>query len=247
MSYTYAEAYEFASIGTARTIEDIRKILILNIAQNLIWQSYDWRWTIGNLYPFWLVPYEQDFGSPIVAVPDDLERLQRANIIHLNPGGPIPTRNKLEVERELDLTDVLGIPRQISLIRASRSLRLWPRCPGGVCAPLYMIESSYKKLPTIVGSDYQTVNIPSQDHQIGMWIDAITYAYYKITKDPKSGEVRTNSNGQVFFTGALAAAMAAIKTEAMNEGLDQGDPQIAPSEGLLINYSPSLYGYGPFL
>lgn len=246
MAYTYAQIYDIASVGTARTIEETRKVYILNAAQNLIWRMYDWRWTIAKLAPFWLIPYEQEYGSPIVAIPADLERLQQANLVKILPSGPIPVRNQLKVTKELPINDLMGIPTQISLVHSTRSVRLWPRAGGGMGAPNYYVESTYKTLPTAVTSTYQTTTLPSQDHQVQMWVDAVRAMYYKVIGDPKAGEIRY-SNGQMVYTGALATAMASIKEEAMNEGLDMGDPNIAPSESLLIGAGSNTYGPFPFL
>lgn len=250
MSYTYAQIYDIASVGTARTIEETRKIYILNAAQNLIWRSFDWDWTISNLTPFWLIPYEQEYGPPIIAIPSDCERLQQANVVKLLPTGPIPVRNPLKVTRELPINDLLGVPTQISLVHtatsASKKVRLWPRAGGGMGACNYYVESSYKTSPTQVDSSYQTTNIPSKDHQAQMWIDTVRAMYFKIIGDPKAGEVKY-ANGQAVYTGLLAQAMASVKEEAMNEGLDMGDPNIAPSESLIIGAGSNTYGPFPFL
>lgn len=261
MAFTYAELYEFASVGTARTIENTRKILILNMAQTMIWNGFDWRWTIGSIYPFWLMPYEQEYGPPIVALPSDCARLQRFNLVRVNPSGPTPSRIELKVVRELPLNDLLGPPRQVSLIRQTYPsglstdiqgstglrLRFWPRPGGGLSAPNYLIEGTYKKRPPSIDiNTYQVSTVSSEDSQVQMWLDAIRAAYAKATGDPSAGDTRY-TNGQIVYTGKMATAMASISEEARSEGLNQSDANIAPTEGLIPGLDITSYGPFPFL
>jgi hypothetical protein len=232
MAYTYADLYRLGTIGTARAIEEQQQMLILNKAQNLIWRSADWRWTIGNLNPFWLEPNIQDYGSPIVAVPDDFQRIQKCALLKLTD--PSPITQEMKYVFELSQENTQGTPQQISFLRATRSFRVWPRPSGGMGAPYYLINSTYKKLPTrIITTTYQTTELPSQDHQIEMWLAALDWAYASQTKDPEAGAVQVLPDGRVVYTKKLATAMAAIKQESLNEGLNQGAPQIAPTEPLL--------------
>jgi len=53
---TFAEIYQEANTGTARVIEAEKICAILNLAQEIIWRAYPWRWTIAELAPFWGIP-----------------------------------------------------------------------------------------------------------------------------------------------------------------------------------------------
>jgi len=141
MSYTYAELTQIANIGTARIIEDSRGIYLLNVMQNIIWKRFDWRFTQANLAPFWLIPYEQDYGRPIVVVPDNMEKIMRAQIVGWNTTG-VPVINKVDPRRELDPTNLIGLPQQISFNSSSRALRMWPRPGGSHCAPDFMVTAN---------------------------------------------------------------------------------------------------------
>lgn len=226
MAYTYAELYQIANIGTARTIEDARGLYILNATQNLIWKKYDWRFTVAHLSPFWLIPYEQDYGRPTVVVPNDLEKILRAQMVSWNENG-VPIVNKLDPRRELDPTNLLGYPQQISFNSSSRVLRLWPRPGGSYCAPDYMVKATYKTFPPLITREnYQTLAVPSSDQgnydtQIQMWVDTLRYIYLATVGDYEKAKVQ------------YQIALASVMEEAKNEGIDQGDPQIAPSESLL--------------
>jgi len=226
MSYTYADLIQIANIGTARVIEDSRSLYLLNAMQNLIWKKYDWRFTQSSIPAFWLVPYVQDYGKPIVAVPDNMEKIMRAQLVCWNSNG-LPIINKLDPRRELDPNNIIGLPQQISYNSSSRTLRTWPRPGGGHCAPDYMIKATCKTFPPLITRDnYQTTGVPSSDNgnydsQIQMWIEVLRYLYFSVTGDYQKAQVQ------------FQIAMGVMMEEAKNEGIDQGDPQIAPSESLL--------------
>lgn len=226
MAYTYAELYQIANIGTARTIEDSRILYLLNATQNLIWKRYDWRFTQATLNPFWLIPYEQDYGRPIVVVPNNMEKILRAQLVMLNDSG-VPVINKLDPRRELDPTNAIGLPQQISFNASSRTLRMWPRPGGSHCAPIYMVTGTMKTFPPLISRNtYQTAEIPSSDNgeydsQIQMWVDTLRYIYYTTTGEYEKAQIQ------------YQLANMAMMEEAKNEGINQGDPQIAPSESLL--------------
>jgi len=235
MAYTFAELYDIASIGTARTIEDSRKLYILNATQNFIWKKFDWRFTIAKLPSFWLVPYEQDYGRPIVVVPDNMEKLVRAQTVTWNENG-VPVINKLDPRRELDPNNILGMPQQISFNSSERVLRLWPRPTGGMCAPNNMVQATYKTFPTLLTTaNYQTTSVPSSDggnfdSQIQMWVEVLRYIYQTTVGDHQKAQQQ------------FPIAMTALMEEVKNEGTNQGDPQIAPSESLLGG-TGSYYGF----
>jgi len=226
MSYTYAELTQIANIGTARIIEDSRGIYLLNVMQNIIWKRFDWRFTQANLAPFWLIPYEQDYGRPIVVVPDNMEKIMRAQIVGWNTTG-VPVINKIDPRRELDPTNLIGLPQQISFNSSSRALRMWPRPGGSHCAPDFMVTATMKTFPPVITRDnYQTLAVPSSDggnydSQIQMWVDVLRYVYFATTGDYEKMQMQ------------YQLANSTMMDEAKNEGIDQGDPQIAPSESLL--------------
>lgn len=231
MAYTYADVYRMSRIGTSRTIEEQDQMIIINKAQILVWRSANWRWTTAKLNPFWLEPNIQDYGPPIVAVPVDFERLLKAYVLRLTT--PSPIVNPLEIRSELNQENTSGVPKQISFLTTERSFRLWPRSSGGMGSPNYLVNATYKKIPTrILTSTYQTTDLPTPDHQINMWLAAMDWAYAAHTKDPNAGKTQFLPNGTFVATGKLADALTEIQLESRNEGLDQGSNQVAPTESL---------------
>ena len=232
MAYSWADIYRQAAVGTARAIEESRQTNILNRAQNLVWRSYDWRFTIAKLAPFWCEPYIQEYGSPIVTVPTDMERLSKMYVSRIT--SPKPVVDPLRVVYETNFTDTLGIPAEISFMRESRTIRLWPTPSGGICAPNFMIFGNYKTLPTrILTTTYDSVAPPTGENNIEMWLAAVKWAYAEEVGDKDAGEVQVVGRSRV-YTGKLAKAMAMIQEIATNEGLNQGNHEISPSESMVL-------------
>ncbi|MHA2642896.1 MAG: hypothetical protein V2G41_09645 [bacterium JZ-2024 1] len=244
MPYTYAEAFQISNLETAREIEASRQVDILNLANGLIWRLFNWRWAIAALPPFWLIPHEQDYGAPQVAVPDDFWGLQKAVLVSVS--GDSATHSPIRIVHELESTFLSGIPDAISYVRDKRAFRVFPRAGANVGCPTYLIEGSYKKLPqTITRSNYQTTSLPSPDHHIHMWIEAIKWAYYAIAKDQRAGAAQTYPNGMTAYSGQLGTAVAAAQECAKEDGLHQGDQLIYPSEPL-APIGSCFHPYFPF-
>lgn len=221
---TFAEIYQEANTGTARVIEAEKICAVLNLAQEIIWRAYPWRWTIAELAPFWGIPYEQDYGAPFVAVPSDFLELQFANIVRINNW--VSTRSPLQIQRGLPKTSYVNRPNSICYVPEKECFRIHPRPPHSFCPPDFLIEGWYKKTPTIVTpATYQSTELPSMSHQRHMWQEAITWAYYVVTKDQQN------------IDKAYQRAMQAIAQTADAEAVALGNPNIHPSEGIV---SPSV-------
>jgi len=235
-SYTYAEAFTMSDIGQSKSIQESKICHIINLAQNVIWKKFDWIWTIDTLNPFWLIPLQQDYGSPMLSVPEDFERLHKAEIVMLYQG-PQPRIDPMEIKKELNLTDRTSVPKQISYVPQTNVLRVSP-CPSqSMACPDYMIRSTYKKVPTLVTPlNLQNTNIPCKDHQVQMYVEGIKWAYLYLTNSPLAQQIKMTRSGPE-VTGKIAEFMYCLWEEARNEGLTQGDPVIAPNESLRIGTS----------
>jgi len=238
MSYTYAEVLNMTNVMKSRNIEEAYKVHILNAAQNQVWRKFDWRWTLATLDPFWLVPRKQDYGAPIVAVPSDWDGLRQARMCWFSPGSE-PQKAPLSVQKDLESTGVLGLPSAISYQADISAFRLHPR-PADYCvSPRYFVDGTYKKIPTEVTlASYQTTAIPGPVKYLDMWRQAINWAYYSFSQDPKAGGVQLMPSGVPNYYGAMGEMMAALHQAAAEEGAAQGDPYIHPSESLLPTAGP---------
>jgi len=224
---TYAEAYQAASIATARQVESLQVCNILNLAQELIWREFPWRWTLGELNPFWLTALEMDYGAPMVVIPTDFLELHSANTVWLNNN--LATRRQMTCMKGIQKQTVTGVPNSISYVPEKACFRVSPRPSSGVTAPYMLVEGVYKKTPTILTPDnYQTTDLPSQEFQRHMWLLAITWAYYETIKDQKAPIYHDR-------------ARQAINETARAEATSLGEPRVHPTEPLI-----SGNGYGNF-
>ena len=227
---TYAEAYQAASIATARQIESLQVCNLLNLAQELIWREYPWRWTLGELDPFWLTALETDYGSPMVVIPTDFLELHSANVVRLN--NTLATRGPLTCMKGIQKQTITGMPNTICYVPEKTCFRIFPRPASGINAPDYLIEGVYKKTPTLLTPDnYQTTDLPSQGFQRQMWLMAITWAYYETIKDQKAPQYHDR-------------ARQAINETARAEATSLGEPRVHPTEGLVQGYGYSNLGPG---
>jgi hypothetical protein len=217
---TFAEAFQNSNINTARVIEADKICAILNLAQEVIWRMYPWRWTIAELEPFWLIPYEQDYGSPIVAVPANFYEIQAASIVRIN--NLLSSRFPLRVQRGLEKTSLVSRPDTICYVPEKSCFRVHPRPSEAYCCPDYLIEGFYKKTPVIITPEnYQTTNLPSPEAMRHIWHDAITWAYLTISKDFQNAE------------RAYQALQRTLAETAASETTALGNPHIHPSEPIV--------------
>ena len=234
MAYTFAEILNMTNVTKSRNIEEAHKVHILNTAQNMVWRGYDWSWTLSKLPPFWLVPHMQDYGPPVVAVPSNFDGLREAYLTQIPLGGE-PLRRPMRIAKNLDLTGYPGIPTAISWQKDISSFRVHTRPGDAICAPLYMVEGTYKKKPTqLTVATYQTTSVPSDDKFLDMWRKSVNWAYLDFSQDPRAGGVQMLPSGIPNYNGAFGEAFAAIRMAASEEGLTEGDPMIRPEQPLII-------------
>lgn len=226
---TYADLYQISSVGTAREVEGSRICSILNLAQELIWRSFPWRWTLAEFDPFWIVPGEQDYGSPLIIIPTDFLELQSSTLVHLNHN--TSARYDFQLQKNLTKTHRYGHPKQMQYIPQKNAFRIYPRPPLSMACPYYLIEGWYKKTPTILTpSNYANTTVPSQEFQRQMWLEAISWAYLATAKSPQAPQ-------------QLQIARLAINETAQAESTSLGQPNIHPSESIVSDHG--LFGLGP--
>ena len=131
-TYTIAEALNVVQSQVRKDIEPALAAYIANMAQNKIWNKYDWRETLAPLPPFYLIGQEQEFGPPAVIVPSDFLGLREAYLVSTsaNPS----RRRELKVRRDLRLTGIEGLPEEISYEPTTKRFRTFPRVPAGISA-----------------------------------------------------------------------------------------------------------------
>ena len=232
-TYTYADGLNFVRPQIPAVAEDTKAATICNIATNLIWNAFDWRETIANLPPFWLSPWVQDYGAPLIAVPADFLGLRTAVLTDLS--NVPPAKYPLRVQRYLEPTHLKTLPHAISYQPEVKSFRVFPRVPNSLGSARFKIDGTYKKRPTLVTSaNYTATTLPFDDLYVQVWIEVLRWAGYTATGSEKAGQAVKNPGGGTSYSGALATAMAAINAMASNEGFNLGDTTVAPSEALSV-------------
>lgn len=233
-TFTYGDAINAITRFIPRNVEDGAQSTICNLATDVIWRAYDWRESLDDLPPFWLIPDVQDYGLPFYHIPDDFIGLRQVEKVYIS-GSP-PWVQELRVIKDLRKTNVRYTPHAIGYDPASNTLRIFTTNPSNVGAPQWLIQGTYKNRPSLVTpSNIATTLLPFDDQYFDVWLDALKWASFSL-----SGDQREMS--QFNLMGYKVDEMAE------NEGLELGDPVIAPAEPLALTsnsfYSPGRFGVG---
>jgi hypothetical protein len=236
-TYYMNEALTVATRQLSRNVEDELAVYIANLAQNVIWTKYDWRETISQLPPFYLIPNEQEYGPPSAIIPADLLGLRQGYLV--NTSSAPSRREELKVRHDIRLTNVPSLPSLWGYEASTKRIRLFPRTPSGIGATDWIVDGTYKiRPPKIAAGALQSTLIPWDDLYLSVFVAALKWAAYDAAGDKRAGDVQY-VGGRAVYTGQLATMHALIDEMASNEGLNQGDPAIAPSESLVY---PGGYG-----
>ncbi len=233
ITYTFSDVMNAAQRTFSRQVESDAAAFVCNIFMNEIWNKYDWRESLTVLPPFYLIPNEQDHGTPAVAVPSDFLGLRQAYLTRLT-STPV-YRVPLTVLKNLNLTTLYGPPGQIGFDSGKQSFRVFPRVPANMGSPEWCIQGDYKKRPTkITAANLSSTLLPFDDLYLSNMIEVFKWAAWQMAGDQRAGGVQVNSSGNAVFTGQYANAQEAIYKMAENEGFELGDVNIAPREPLAV-------------
>lgn len=243
-TYTWTDVLSIIGRKGSRSVMDDMATYIANLTLNWVNDKYDWRWTTAQLPPFYLVPNEQDYGAPAVAIPSDFYGLRWCNLVRTD--NTPPYRQPLRVIKDLQTTHIRYLPHAIGYVPDKKCFRLYPRIPDNIGSPTYLVEGVYKKLlPKITTGTLATTTLPSDDVYLDMWIETARWIMYRLDNDPRAGVINF-SNGVVGAQGQAAVMLDLIQWAAEKEGLELGEPIISPEEPLVSQgpYRPALFGLG---
>lgn len=213
------DAWNIIRPHVPRAVEDNFASIAANMAITEMWDAYDFRETIDELPPFYLIPGEQDYGHPIYAVPTNFGGMRMANLVCLN--STRPERREIHPRRDLRRTSLAGMPELIGFDVATKKIRVYPRVPDNIAGSDFMIEGTYKKEPAqVTPATIHSTLIPWDDKYLSVFLAALKWAAWDIAADQRAEK-------QYLFLQHLLQKMAA------DEGLDLGDPPIAPAEPLV--------------
>jgi len=228
-TYTFLDAWNLARKQVTSSTEADHSAAICNLALNEIWNSWDWRESLADLPPFYLIPSEQDHGAPAVTIPANFMGLREAFLVCVNSEPAY--RQELEVIKDLRLIHGRQIPHAISYEPSKNAFRLFPRVPDSFTAPNYMVDGIYKKRPTkITAANIQNTTLPFDDVFLSVMLESIKWAAMRIGGDPRAGDLQIRQNGQRVYTGQYGIMKERIEEMAQTEAVDLGNPVIAPRE-----------------
>lgn len=235
-TYSYTDALAIVGQNFKGRISDNLAVHAVNMALNYLWNSHDWRPTLAVLPPFWLTPNLQDFGKPFTTIPTDFLGLREVYLVSLQSYNN--WRRTLTVQTNLEVTHIQDYPKLISFHPEINGFRIWPRVPYAMTAPNWLIDGTYKKKPTKLTTDTMNAAIlPWDDLYFHVFIAVLQWAFLFVLNDPKAGVIQRLPDGSYQKTGQIAVADSLIYQMACDEGLNLGDPAIAPSSPLV---NPSM-------
>jgi len=222
-TYTWQDAFQRVAAQVSRSIADSEMLFAINDAQALIWYAYDWRESLKELAPFWLVSLVQDYS----VVPSDFSGLRKAWFSVADPNAP--TWAQLEVKKDVNLTHIRGVPTILGYVPEKNKLRVWPLPPEGVENMLWQVSAVYKAQPTkITSSNVATFAIPWRDQYFRTCCLALLWALTPEASERKL-QLRQELEGE-------------LRIMAVQEGTDIGEPpSIAPKEPLVRHVSVSWW------
>jgi len=232
-TYTYADVLNAIQKQVPRSTEDVNAATICNMAQNMIWNAYDWRESLAELPPFFLIPNVQDYYKPFYNLPDDFHGLRKAFLTRTVSVPPF--RQELSVIKDLRITHARYVPHAIGYLPEFHGLRVFPRFPENSGATDWMIEGTYKKKPVKISASNLSNTLPFDDVYFQVWIEAAKWASFSLAGDPREDK-------------QWQKMVIAIQGMAENEGLELGDPSLYPSEPFAVTgqgfFMPGRLGYG---
>jgi hypothetical protein len=242
-TYTFNELAIAASDCVSTGVTDAKTAMASNMALFKIWNVYDWRDTLADLPPFYLVPGTQDYGAPCIAVPSDFLGLRRAYYYNLSVSGDVPKVKPLTCPGDLEVTDIPNEPSSMCYRPAVSKFRVHPMPPSSYGSPFHIIDGQYKKKPFTTNAAGTTITritsalinsalIPFGDVYLTMWIEAMKWALMTLANDPKAGQVQVQ-NGVEGYSGQMGKMMAEVQTMALKEAGELASPMMYPKEPLM--------------
>ncbi len=229
---------------------DVPRVQDVNFASELVadiittvWNAQDFRETLAQLPPFYLVGDMQDYGAPVFTVPTDFQALRAASLVKLTYSDNEVVRNVyplLVKTRQAPLKRYGQRPELVSFEPQENCFRIFPVLGSSTPTNEWLVEGVYKKLPqsnlydttNIIGIPVLTSDItPANYPQLLLPLDDRHYATMKdvavmIAKKLAGGLNQDSMATEQYINNKL-------RQIAISEGLDLGTSNITPFEPLM--------------
>lgn len=245
-TYRFQEALNGALDVVPKGIGTGRESLACNMALNAIWMAFDWRQSLGELPPFYLIPNVQDYGAPWVSVPADFAGLRRAYHWVLNGDASRPTEMSCVNDQAAAAPGVAaswGQKEFISYYEPTRKFRILPVPSGNMGAPYHIIDGTYKRVPRvqlagdstyvtkITAANIANAVVPFDDAYIHVMVEAMKWALMVLSNNPGAGPTQIQGTSKS-HGGQRAVMDAAIMDMARKERMNLGEKQTFPQRAL---------------
>lgn len=234
MAKTYKVGQALSMLQTKMKTPDLTPFaaVICDEAMSEIWNAYDWRGSLAELPPFYLMALEQDYGPPLSAVPTDFLQLREAQYRDVHGNGSI---QPLEVRANLSRTDLAGMPTDISYEPEVISFRVHPMPGSGMAPNRYQVEGKYKKRYTkVTNENLLSLTFPWDDMYFYVYRRVLYWKALEEIGSQLAGTITYYPDGSVAATGAAANAWNAIQEMLRREGGAEAPENISPSEELAL-------------
>lgn len=205
-----------------RVAEDIHAETIVNSGLNMIWMAYNWRESLKEITPFYLIPGRQDYPSDIITIPTDIHGLQQVFLVFL--GGDNAVKYPVKVIKQIQKTALFRPPRSITYMTTmsgnKSGYRVEPRPPQSYGAPFYLIEGTYKRRTPVITAQTLNTTIAFDDMYQGVLFDACLYQAKRLAGSQDAGNY-------------YQFAQMSIYNMAASEGLADGESNIAPDSPIV--------------
>lgn len=215
-----------------RLAEDLHAEVIINAGLNMIWMAYNWRESLKEITPFYLIPGRQDYPSDIITIPSDIHGLQQAFMVYLN--GNTSFKRPLNVIKQVQQTSMFADPDTIgymtTLANNKSGYRVSPCPTTSYGAPFYMIEGTYKKRTPVITAQNLSTTIAFDDMYQGVLFDACLYQAKRLAGAQDANNYLQNASLSIYN---MAAA----------EGVADGTSNFAPASAIAESFfTGTLYG-----
>lgn len=230
ITYRYIDIFNMIRGSLGMSEEDNKAIAICNMANEKVWNAFPWRQSLAILPSFGLVPNQQIYGAPEVAVPSDFAGFHMAFLTRAT--AVPPEYHEIHVRRDLRNTHYRNFPRFVSYDGSQEAFLFDRPAPDNVSGHEWIITGKYKKTPLKVTSlNFGTLLVPWEDRHLSKLVQVMRWA----------ASVATGS-GKVDKEQMIA--YAAIAEMARDEGFEMGDPNLAPEAPLVggDSYPGGLFG-----
>lgn len=236
MASTYKVSDAIAIVSSTAATKGAENIhTAADLAMSYLWNAYDWRQSLEDLQPFYLIPGERDyynFGAETNVVPADFGGLKHAWIEHATLDGNGSVREEMTVKKDIPFHEWGGTIWPAEVISYQPSIpgfRLSSFTPTSIGSPYWWIGGIYKTRPTkVTGALATSTTIPWDDVFFPMYVEALRWKLWQLNGDPRAGTVQVYPTGSRVFSGQAGIVHDLIQQAVQAESNDLGPEQIYP-------------------